>query len=130
MENIITSAICIKCAECCKNYPFVELSQHEIFELEKMTGLPASAFTNQKRGAVAEYFLDFKENGDCIFLNESNGSHSCAVYETRPSICKNYPSKPRQKEICNANKAKLLTSCAHKVSVFDRGTEFSTDKRT
>lgn len=52
MENIITSEICKKCAECCKHYPFVELSQHEIYDIEKLTGLPFDVFTNQKGEAV------------------------------------------------------------------------------
>jgi len=43
--------------------------------------------------AVEEYFLQFQKNGDCFFLNENNGSYSCSVYEIRPEICKNYPSK-------------------------------------
>ena len=107
MENIITSEICIKCAECCKNYPFVELSQHEIFGLEKMTGLPPDAFTNQKGGAVQEYFLAFKENGDCIFLNENKGDYSCDVYEARSAICRNYPAKQRQNEVCNSNRKSI-----------------------
>ena len=107
MENIITSEICIKCAECCKNYPYVELSQHEIFELEKMTGLPTGAFTNQKCRAVEEYFLAFKENGDCIFLNENNGEYSCGVYEARSAICRKYPAKKSQNEVCDSNRKKI-----------------------
>jgi uncharacterized protein len=107
VENIITSEICIKCAECCKNYPYVELSQHEIFELEKMTGLPARAFTNQKCWAGEEYYLDFKENGDCIFLNENNGEYYCGVYEARSAICRKYPAKKSQNEACDSNRNKI-----------------------
>jgi len=97
----------MKCAECCKNYPFVELSQLEIFELEKMTGLPSGAFTNRKGGAVEEYFLDFKKNGDCIFLNENNGEYSCGVYEARSAICRNYPSKKSQNDVCDSNRKRI-----------------------
>ena len=57
MNTIITSEICKKCAECCKNYPFVELSQHDIFELEKLTKLPSDAFAKQKGWEVEEFFL-------------------------------------------------------------------------
>ncbi|MBU0991038.1 MAG: YkgJ family cysteine cluster protein [Proteobacteria bacterium] len=107
MANIITSEICKKCGECCQNYPFVELSQYEIFALEKLTGLPSDAFTNQKYGAVEEYFLDFKENGDCIFLNEHNGDYSCGVYEARSAICRNYPSKKSENEVCDSNRKRI-----------------------
>jgi Fe-S-cluster containining protein len=108
METTILSEICRKCAECCKNYPFVELSQNEIYELEKLTGLPFDMFTSQKGEAVGEYFLKFKENGDCFFLNENNGDYSCGVYEARSRICRNYPSKPGQNEVCDANREMIL----------------------
>ena len=109
MENIIPTEICNKCAECCKNSPFVELSKNEINSLEQVTGLHFDVFTNPKGKAVEEYFLQFQENGDCFFLNENNGSYSCGVYEARPGICKNYPSKPRQKEVCDTNRGKYYT---------------------
>jgi Fe-S-cluster containining protein len=99
------SEICKKCAECCKNYPVVDLSKNEIFSLEKVTGVHSGVFTIPKGKAVEEYFLQFQENGYCFFLNENNGSFSCGVYEVRPGICKNYPSRPIQKEVCNANRA-------------------------
>jgi len=108
MGNIVLSEICNKCAKCCKNYPFIELSQNEIYELEKLTGLPLDVFTNPKGEADEEYFLQFKENGDCFFLNENNGGYSCGVYEARSGICRNYPSKPNQNEVCDANREMIL----------------------
>ena len=108
MENIISSEICRKCAECCKNFPFVELSHNEVYELEKRTGLPFDVFTNRKGDSVAEFFLQFKENGDCFFLNENNGDYSCGVYEARSEICRNYPSNLRQNEVCDANRKMIL----------------------
>ena len=105
---MISSEICTKCAKCCKNHPYVELSINEINLIEQLTGLSLNDFTNQKEKVVEEYFFKFKENGDCFFLNESDGSYSCAVYEARPSICRNYPSEPIQKENCNANAQSFL----------------------
>ena len=101
MKNIISTETCRKCAECCKHFPFVELSKYEIDLLEQVTGLRFDLFTNSKRKIVEEYFLQFRENGYCFFLNENNGSYSCGVYETRPGICKNFPSKPIQEEACH-----------------------------
>ena len=100
--------ICKKCAECCKNRPFVDLSNNEISSLEEATGLRYDVFTNQKGTKVEEYFLQFKENGYCFFLDEDNGSFSCSVYAARPEICKNYPSKPTQQDACKANMEKFL----------------------
>ena len=112
LENIILSEICKKCGECCKNYPFVDLSENEINLLEKVTGLHPDVFTNGKMKEVEEYFLQFQSNGHCHFLNEKNGSFSCGVYEARPSICKNYPSRPVQQDLCDALRCKYLgTSC-------------------
>ena len=108
MENIIIDALCKKCAECCRNYPFVELSKNEIYEIEKLTKLPSDLFTNRKGEAGEEYFLQFKENGDCFFLNANNGDYSCGVYEARSKICRNYPSKPEQNEVCCSNREMIL----------------------
>lgn len=100
--------ICKQCAECCKKYPFVDLSKNEINSLEKLTGVSAEVFTNSKGKEIEEYFLQFQDNGYCFFLNENKGSFSCSVYEERPGICKNYPSNPIQKDVCDANKEKFL----------------------
>jgi len=108
MENISLSEICKHCAECCKHYSFIELSQIEIIALEKFTGLRFDVFTNPKGKADEEYFLKFKENGDCYFLNGNTGNYSCGVYEVRSNICRNYPSEPSQNEVCDAYKKLCL----------------------
>jgi Fe-S-cluster containining protein len=108
MEIVILTEICKKCAECCKNYPFIDLSNNDISIIEKATGLLHDVFTNKKGNEPEEYFLQFKENGYCLFLAENNGSFSCSVYEARPAICQSYPSKLSQKELCDANMAKFL----------------------
>jgi uncharacterized protein len=108
MKSKILGEICRKCAECCKDYPFIELSQYEINELARWTGFPFHVFAYQKCEAGEEYFLKFKENGDCFFLNEDNGDYSCGVYEARSGICRAYPSRPRQNEVCNANREKIF----------------------
>ena len=100
MNDIIPVEMCTQCAECCKNYPFVELSEYEIDLLEQVTGLSFDLFTNPKRKVIEEYFLQFKENGHCVFLEKSNDKYSCSVYESRPAICRKFPSKPIQKEAC------------------------------
>ncbi len=110
VENNISTEICKKCADCCKNYPLVELSKNEINSLELLTGLHFGTFINSKSKADEKYFLQFKENGYCFFLNENNGSYSCSIYEARPEICKNYPSNPRQQEVCNSNRGKFMSN--------------------
>lgn len=109
MRNIISAEICQKCGECCKHFPFVELSEKDIGLLEKRTELAPHTFTNRKSKVLKEYFLQFKENGDCVFLSDKNGCYSCDVYEARPGICKKYPSEPLQKKVCDANMDKCLS---------------------
>jgi Fe-S-cluster containining protein len=72
--------------------------------LERLTKLPFDIFSNRTDGAGEEYFLNFKENGDCFFLNENNGDYSCGVYESRAEVCRNYPSMPNQIDVCNSNR--------------------------
>jgi Fe-S-cluster containining protein len=107
---MILSEICKKCAECCKNFPYVKLYQAEISALEKLTGLPSDVFANRKGEALEEYFMLFKENGDCCLLNENNGNYSCIAYEARSEICRNYPSSPSENKVCNANRKMILRS--------------------
>ena len=106
MSKILLNETCKKCGACCKNYPFIELSKNEISTLWQLTKLHSDVFTYQKDKIAEEYFLQFKENGDCFFLIEDNGCYSCSIYESRPGICKNYPSNPRQEETCDANRGK------------------------
>ena len=68
--------------------------------LQRVTGLPFEMFTNPKGKVIEEYFLKFRENGYCFFLNEDKGRYTCRVYESRPEICRNFPSTPIQKENC------------------------------
>ena len=100
----ISSNACKKCSKCCKNFPCVELSKEEIKKLEEKTGFSFEKFTNPKgKVPVEEYFLQFKENGDCIFLKLSGEDHFCSVYGVRPKVCQSYPLKPKQKAFCEEN---------------------------
>ncbi|MCB2147905.1 MAG: YkgJ family cysteine cluster protein [Deltaproteobacteria bacterium] len=101
MKKIEPGEICRRCADCCKKFPFVELTENEIERLERVTGLPFEVFTNPKGKTIEEYFLKFRENGYCFFLDENDDTYSCRVYESRPEICRNFPSTPVQKEACS-----------------------------
>jgi Fe-S-cluster containining protein len=85
------------------NYPFIELSDSEVFSIQKATGMHSDVFTNRKGENFEEYFMQFQNNGYCFFLKEKNGSFSCEVYESRPHICKNFPSESAQQDVCDAN---------------------------
>jgi len=91
--------------------------------LENRTELHCDVFTNSKCEAAEEYFLQFKENGDCFFLVDKKGIYSCGVYEARPRICKNYPSAPPQKKVCDTHMGKLLSQNREGYSL-ERGNSF------
>ncbi len=107
MMSDITAKICGQCGGCCRHHPFVRLSKIEVNELERATGLGSEVFSDSKDRTVDEYFLQFKENGDCFFLNEHNGSYSCGAYAARPAVCKNYPSEASQNQVCSDNRLKF-----------------------
>jgi len=101
MANVISTRICKKCGECCKQSPFVELSKDEINALEQATGLHFDLFTNSKGVSADGYFLKFQGDGACFFLNKSEDGYACGVYEARPEACKTYPSKAIQHDFCD-----------------------------
>ena len=78
----------------------MELTSDDIKTLEQATGLRWDVFAHQKGEEVGEYFMGFQENGDCFFLKQRDGKYSCGVYESRPQLCRTYPSNPKQDELC------------------------------
>lgn len=104
MKDVISEEICQNCGICCRNFPFVEVSKHDIHLLEKFTGLSFDKFTNPKGYTDEGYFLQTKENGNCLFLKKTSNGHSCGVYIARPQICRDYPVNIKHWEWCNANR--------------------------
>jgi Fe-S-cluster containining protein len=109
MENLISNEICRRCGECCKNFPYIDLTDVEIDVLEGATTLPPEVFTYPKGEAAEGHFMQFQANGDCYFLDGTAGCYSCGVYQTRPGICKSYPSEPKQEEACWKHREKSLS---------------------
>ena len=85
------SETCIKCGVCCKNHPFVELSESEVNLISKVTKLEPAIFADKIDTHTNKYFFKFQKNGNCYFLKEINDSFFCGIYEIRPEICRAYP---------------------------------------
>jgi len=98
MVTIPSSETCQACGQCCRNHPYILLSESDLIRLEKVAGMDRGEFTHKNDDTR---FLAFKENGDCIFLKGNAGSYHCGVYEGRGELCRNYPSNDVQKERCN-----------------------------
>ncbi len=108
-KKIISSETCTPCGECCRKFPYIEISTEDIDRLIKGTGLKQEEFTNIKDAEKNEFFLKFKENGDCVFFKEDNkNSFSCGVYNSRPQICANYPVTEKQYELCEIKRISVL----------------------
>lgn len=100
---------CNKCAECCRNFPFVRLSQTEPSLIRNYSKLNIDQFAEKIEKEERNYFLRFNEDGDCYFLEYKNGIYCCKIYEIRPSICKIYPGTTIQRQYCSNNKTKHST---------------------
>lgn len=103
---------CKKCAECCKNFPFIKLSQTEANLMEDYSKLHIDQFAEKIEKKEKNYFLRFDEDGDCYFLEYKNGIYFCKIYEIRPSICKIYPGTTIQKQYCTNSKRKYSAPTA------------------
>jgi Fe-S-cluster containining protein len=119
MTTPVDTRTCQACGECCRRFPYIEVSQADIDELVRYTGLRPDAFVNAKGETPEVHFLRFRENGDCVFLDEDDGRLSCRVYEARPGICRTYPADSAQDERCEVNQ---------RLSVAYRGSEGSRKK--
>lgn len=108
VKKLLSTEICQKCGDCCKHFPLVDVSENEIASLKLLTGLCFESFLDSKGKASDGYFLQFKENGHCFFLNKKNGRYFCEIYQNRPKICKNYPSTLRQNNACHLNMEKTM----------------------
>ncbi len=102
MGRAITSDMCTNCGGCCRNSPFVELSDEEMERLRAFTGLEATDFSDSDRALVPRRFLRFQASGSCVFLAEDSGRAVCRVYDARPGVCRSYPFTASQEKECEA----------------------------
>jgi len=79
------------------------VSQDEIEEIESFTGLASVEFSNSSDRNGEKSFMKFKENGDCVFLNMTDGTYTCRAYEARSNTCRGYPANDIQDTTCRMN---------------------------
>ena len=116
MSTRIDSETCQACGECCRRFPYVQLSRAEIDALVACTGMPPGSFADVKDEGAGEYFLRFREDGACVFLIEEGGSASCSAYEARPGVCRDYPADPDQDKRCEDNQRLSLLPQSQRLS--------------
>jgi Fe-S-cluster containining protein len=99
----LSTHVCNGCGSCCKNFTYIRLSRGDTKTLETFTGLISEEFASKIDKAGEKRFMEFQDNGDCIFLSMIDGAYSCSVYEARPVACRDYPSTDIQRETCRVN---------------------------
>ena len=103
MGLMTSKHVCTNCGACCRDFPYIQLSQNDIEEIESFTGLAFEAFSNGGERHGEKRFLKFKEDGDCVFLHMTGGAYACRAYEARPGICRGYPGNDSQDTTCRMN---------------------------
>lgn len=88
MENFSEILDCLHCLydkKCCSMYG-VTLSKDEIHKFKGKAKIVPLTENKRILGYVA--VLSKKENGRCIFQNDTTGL--CEIYEDRPQACRNF----------------------------------------
>jgi Fe-S-cluster containining protein len=96
---------CLQCAKCCRDLGPL-LTDRDIQKLSQFLKIKPSAFT--------EKYLRIDEDGDYVFKSMPcpfiGNDNYCAVYESRPTACRDYPHTDRKNikgilDICIKNAA-------------------------
>ncbi len=99
---------CSRCCACCGGFPYVVVSDAEIAALAAFTGLAPDEFTYPKGDPPESHFLQFRANGDCIFLDSRGGGLGCTVYSARGQVCRDYPGNYHQLNACDGHRDRGL----------------------
>jgi Fe-S-cluster containining protein len=96
-------SLCRDCLGTCCTMP-VEVKIDDLLRLEKISvddmnltrkklvaRLKKDGLIKSYREATQKFMLTSRPNGDCLFLNEK--SRLCTVYEKRPDVCRDFPTR-------------------------------------
>jgi len=84
---------CKRCGSCCRISPF--LSVKDINRIKK-EGYAEEYFVETLRG---QRFMKMHGDG-CVFLNDIRSLTACKIYQSRPDICRKYPTEIRENGDC------------------------------
>lgn len=76
---------CNRCGECCRISP--KLGREDIRKILKK-GIEKDYFIEMIRGKT---YMKIK-NDKCVFLRKNGKKYACKIYDSRPKICREYPS--------------------------------------
>ena len=91
---------CDKCPGYCCSYPEIEVTPRDIERLAKRFGLDyrdaEERFTKddgKEQARLLRHKKDKVFDSVCTFFDQDQ--RRCAVYESRPGVCRSYPDSPR-----------------------------------
>lgn len=80
---------CNFCGLCCTLA--VKVSEKDVRKIEKGTGADRKDFT--RKSVSGDTLLKKKKDGWCTFFELKKGVGRCKIYDSRPSICRDFPAK-------------------------------------
>lgn len=90
---------CAKCPGYCCSYPVIELSRRDIARLARHFGIDEATATKRftkydknEKSAVLRHRKDRIFKTICMFFDQKK--RRCTVYESRPTVCRDYPNSP------------------------------------
>ena len=91
---------CLKCPGYCCTYTEIEVTQRDIDRLAKHFGLTSAQaeerFTKWKASESVHLMRHKKDtifDSTCMMFDQEK--RRCTVYESRPTVCREYPDSPR-----------------------------------
>lgn len=88
---------CTQCGNCCSGPAgYVWLSREELVRLAEFFRLDLQETVDRYCRIVGDRIslrerINLRGDHDCIFLRETNGKRTCAIYEVRPLQCRTWP---------------------------------------
>lgn len=90
-DDVRPAWACTRCGACCRWEGHVLLEEEDITRLAAGLGMDERAFVERYTRLAAnraQLSLVERADGACVFLEDG---HGCAVYETRPRQCRDFP---------------------------------------
>lgn len=88
---------CTQCGNCCSGEPgYVWVTQDEMRAIATyLDREDGKLLPHEVRRVGLRHSLTERPNGDCIFLQRSNGKAGCSIYPVRPVQCRTWPFWPQ-----------------------------------
>jgi Fe-S-cluster containining protein len=103
LDTLIPS-LCTRCGKCCLNDDYMSTLSFDRTDVARWRKQGARTFCSTSGRSFREYDAWIKPDGSdctrCPFARKDAGAatHKCRIYDTRPQVCRDYPSSYAQME--------------------------------